>query len=112
MILHNSNLTKTSQGISFDGVIREAHICKGVMGKIYSATPKFKDGDFIESSEIVEVGFIPSIGHYVETADKSRYLIASTGYSACQKGLVNEDIKQKESHIKININYFKDLQWS
>ena len=111
-ILHNSNLTKTSQGISFDGVIRGAHICKGIMGNIYSATPRFNDGDFIESSEIVEVGFIPAIGHYVETANKSRYLIANTGESACQNGLVSEDIKQKEKHIEININYFKELQWS
>ena len=111
-ILHNSSLIKTSQGISFDGFIRDAHICKGVMGKIYSATPRYEDGDFIESSEIVQVGFIPAVGHYVETANKSRYLIANTGYSSCQKGLVSEDLKQKENHIEINMNYFKELQWS
>lgn len=111
-MFYNANLKKTKQGISFDGSIRNAHICNGVMGQVYSATPRFSDGDVINTSEVVEVGFIPAIGWFVETVNGSRYHIASTEYSACQKGIVAEDMKQKQFHIESNPDYFKPLQWS
>ena len=112
-MLHNSYLTKTKQGISFDGSIRNAQILDtGVVGEIYNGTPRFKDGEIIHTSEIVEVGFIPAIGWYVETLNRSRYHIASTGYSACQKGIVKDDMEHRQFYIDSNINYFKPLQWS
>lgn len=111
-MLYNASLTKTKQGISFDGVIRDAHICNGVLGKVYNATPRFNDGDDIETSEVVEVGFIPAIGWFVETVNGSRYHIASTEYSAAQKGIVKDDMEQKQFHIKSNSDYFRPLQWS
>ncbi|EHA1127119.1 hypothetical protein BOO92_13945 [Vibrio navarrensis] len=111
-MLYNANLTKTKQGISFDGSIRNAHICNGVMGQIYNATPRFNDGDFINTSEVVQVGFIPAIGWFVETVNGSRYHIASTEYSACQKGIVKDDMEHKQFYIESNLSYFKQLQWS
>lgn len=111
-MLYSPYLTETKQGISFDGSIRNAHICDGVIGNIYSATPRFQDGELIQTSEIVEVAFIPAIGWFVETVDRSRYHIASTAYSAAQKGIVNEDMKHKQFYIESNIAYFKPLQWS
>lgn len=111
-MLHNSNVTPTKQGISFDGYFRDAHICKGVIGRIYAATPRFNDGELITTSEIVEVGFIPAIGHFVETVNGSRYHIATTEYSAAQTGVVKEDMKNKRFYIETNIDYFKPLQWS
>ena len=111
-MLHNVNLTKTAQGISFDGSIRDAHLCKGVIGTINQATPRFNDGDTIDSSEIVNVDYIPAVGWYIETDSKHRYHIASTAYSAAQTGETDKDMKQKQFHIKTNIDYFKAKQWS
>jgi len=111
-MLHNSYLTKTKQGISFDGSFRNAHVCKGIIGCIYNATPRFNDGDFITTSEIVCVGYIPAIGYYVETVNRSRYHIASTAPSAVQSGRVEEDMKNKKFHIETNLDYFKPLMWS
>lgn len=112
MILHNSYITRTKQGCSFDGYIVDAHVGHGVLGLIFSGTPRFNDGDVIQSSEIVEVGRIPSIGWYVETLNRSRYKIANTACSAAQSGVLEVDMEHKVFHIKSNMNYFRPLQWS
>jgi len=111
-MLYNANLSKTKNGRSFDGSIRKAHVGKGVLGRVYQATPRFNDGDFISTSEVVNVDFIPSTGWFVETINGSRYHIASTEQSAAQKGIVEADMKLIKFYIDTNSHYFKPLQWS
>lgn len=111
----NSNLVKTAHGRAFDGVLQDASINMTASGHIFGASPRFKNGEFIETSEIVKVGHVLANGYYVETMSGSRYLVASVefnpGFSETTSSL-DAAFKFKETHLGYNEAYYSEFQWS
>lgn len=113
----NGELTPTkTTGNKFDGVIQDADVIGNrVTGHIFGATPRFEDGTFIETSEVVRVSNILSAGWFVETVSGSRYLISSVNFNPTLPSMtksVEAALKHCKHFIEINQAYFKPLQWS
>ncbi len=111
----NSYLSKTANGICFDGIFQGACIGQNITGYIFGATPRFADGDWVETSEVVWVSNILSCGWYAETKTGSRYLLSSVEYNPTlpeSSRSVEAAMEQKRKHIMMNEQYFRPLIWS
>jgi hypothetical protein len=109
-------LTLTARDRKYDGVLQDADFMGStVCGHIFGAGDRFEDGAFIETSEVVRVSQVLSVGWFVETVNRSRYLISSVNYNPTLSSStvsVEAAAKQKQQHISINPNYFSCLSWN
>jgi hypothetical protein len=102
-------------GNIFDGTLQEASLGVNAFGHIYGASPRFKDGAFIETSKIVFVGQIESVGWFIETIGGSRYLVSSISFNSSLRQItesIEAAMHNQDYYIDINIDYFKPLKWS
>ena len=104
-------LKPAKEGETFSGAVEVAHFGSGLMGAVFGSN-KFKDGDVITTSEIVKVGYVPTLGHYVETQTKSRYLIKNLGDLDIRPGDLESSFMQLRDNIKANAAEYRPKQWS
>lgn len=114
---HGADLlpTLTNEGF-FNGVLQDVdNVGKSVTGYIFGAAPRFDDGTFVETSEIIKVGYADLAGWYIETVSGSRYLISNVNYNPhldCETTSVEAAMAHRQKYLKLNASYFANKQWS
>ena len=107
--------TLTSEAV-FNGVLQDVdNVGKGVTGFIFGASPRFSDGTFVETSEIVQVGFVDLLGWYIETVSGSRYLVSNVNYNpylSTETASVQAAMLYRQKYLRLNKGYFAPKQWS
>lgn len=93
----------------FDGVLYDAHISHSAVGTIYCS--RYPDGQCVMTGEIVSVGIGNNLC-YIETINKSRYVIAQTQKGYNQLGDLIKDLTNKRDQILANSDYYTLFQWS
>lgn len=105
----------TSQSV-FNGVLQDVdNIGKSVTGFIFGAAPRFDEGSFVETSEVVKVGCVDLVGWYIETVSGSRYLISNVNYNPhldSETTSVESAMLHRAKYLKLNAGYYASKQWS
>ncbi|MBQ4839808.1 hypothetical protein [Pseudoalteromonas luteoviolacea] len=109
LISQNLKLPLTRHRRVFDGVLYDAHISHKALGTIYCS--RYPEGHCVMTGEIVFVCLDNKLS-YIETINKSRYIIAKTLKGYNQVGVVLNDLADKEKQIRDNLDYYALFQWS
>ena len=97
---HTSYVSLTKKGNMFDGVIQFADVATTASGYIFGSS-EFKDGEYIETSEVIKINSILAVGDWIETKNGSRYLISDIDENWCLDITQSNWYQRKEKQLKV-----------
>lgn len=106
-VVEMPDLPRTKSGNVFDAVLRGGWAGDVFHGYAYGSDAR-PDGAAIRTSAIVDIGFLPPFGYYIETKGRSRYLLAMNLADSSWR----QWLDHKKKHIAQNADYFRQYQWS